>query len=61
MQNDMQKYYDEMCELFEVIKVDHEKSLSGNASAGKRARKAAGDLKKLVTPYRKASVEASKQ
>lgn len=33
----------------------------GNKAAGGRARKALGELKKLVTGYRKASVEQSKQ
>ena len=32
----------------------------GNKAAGARARKALGEIKKLVTDYRKASVEESK-
>ena len=32
----------------------------GNKAAGGRARKAIGEVKKLVTEYRKASVESSK-
>ena len=32
----------------------------GNKSAGARARKALGEIKKLVTPYKKTSVEESK-
>ena len=32
----------------------------GNKAAGGRARKAIGEIKKLVTEYRKASVEESK-
>ena len=32
----------------------------GNKAAGTRARKAAGEFKKLVTDYRKASVAESK-
>ena len=31
-----------------------------NKSAGQRARKAIGEIKKLVTPYRQSSVEESK-
>ena len=38
-------------------KVNAEK---GNKAAGGRARKAIGEIKKLVTEYRKASVEESK-
>ena len=36
-------------------------SEKGNKAAGARARKAVGELKKLVTDYRKASVTESKQ
>ena len=39
---------------------NHEESMNGNKAAGSRARKALGEIKKLVTAYRKASVEASK-
>ena len=35
-------------------------SNSGNKAAGTRARKAAGEFKKIVTDYRKASVAESK-
>jgi hypothetical protein len=38
---------------------NHDKSFS-NKAAARRARKALGDLKKLVTSYRKASVEEDK-
>jgi hypothetical protein len=49
--------------LAEQIKVhfaefedNHEKNMNGNKAAGSRARKAVGEIKKLVTVYRKASV-----
>ena len=35
-------------------------SSNGNKAAGTRARKAAGEIKKMVTDYRKASVAESK-
>ena len=35
---------------------NHEKNMNGNKAAGSRARKAVGEIKKLVTDYRKASV-----
>ena len=35
-------------------------SSKGNKAAGGRARKAIGEIKKLVTDYRKASVSESK-
>lgn len=51
-------------ELFESIKelfLQFEKEHNGTSKAAKtRARKAIGELKKLVTDYRKASVEESK-
>ena len=51
-------------ELFEQIKdlfVQFEDEHNGSSKAAKsRARKAIGEVKKLVTDYRKASVEESK-
>lgn len=51
-------------ELFEQIKdlfTEFENEHNGTTKAAKtRARKAIGELKKLVTDYRKASVEESK-
>jgi|TARA_A200000159_G_scaffold159287_1_gene177724 hypothetical protein len=51
-------------ELFEQIKelfVQFEDEHNGTSKASKsRARKAIGEIKKLVTDYRKASVEETK-
>jgi hypothetical protein len=51
-------------ELFEQIKelfVEFEENHESTTKAGKsRARKAIGEIKKLVTDYRKASVEENK-
>lgn len=51
-------------ELFEQIKelfVEFEENHNGTSKASKsRARKAIGEIKKLVTDYRKASVEETK-
>jgi len=48
-------------EHFEEFDVNHEAhSEKGNKAAGGRARKAIGEVKKLVTEYRKASVSESK-
>tara|TARA_B100001029_G_scaffold178675_1_gene186011 strand:- start:802 stop:984 length:183 start_codon:yes stop_codon:yes gene_type:complete len=53
--------YSSMAELWESFQANHAKfSESGNKAAGTRARKSIGELKKLVTDYRKASVEESK-
>ncbi len=45
-----------------IIQHENHNSFSekGNKAAGTRARKAAGEIKKLVTDYRKASVAESK-
>jgi len=48
-------------EHFEEFDANHEiHSEKGNKAAGGRARKAIGEVKKLVTEYRKASVSESK-
>jgi hypothetical protein len=48
-------------ELFEEFDKNHEvHAEKGNKAAGGRARKAIGEIKKLVTEYRKASVAESK-
>lgn len=53
--------YEKMEKLFETFKSNHGVFVEkGNKAAGTRARKAIGELKKLVTEYRKASVEDSK-
>ena len=41
---------------FAEFEDNHEKNMNENKAAGSRARKAVGEIKKLVTDYRKASV-----
>ena len=41
---------------FAEFEDNHEKNMNGNKAAGSRARKAVGEIKKLVTDYRRASV-----
>ena len=54
--------YEEMKVLWEAFKDNHNKfSEKGNKSAGVRARKSIGDLKKMVTEYRKTSILESKK
>jgi len=56
----MENLYDQMNELWETFQENHRKhSEKGNKAAGGRARKAIGEIKKLVTEYRKASVSKS--
>ncbi len=53
--------YNEINDLFETFQENHRKfSDKGTKAAGQRARKAVGEIKKLVTDYRKASVSESK-
>jgi|TARA_B110000263_G_scaffold182961_1_gene160591 hypothetical protein len=53
--------FNNMQELWNTLEENHTIfSDKGNKAAGTRARKAAGDFKKIVTDYRKASVAESK-
>ena len=53
--------YNTINDLFEEFQENHRSFESkGNKSAGGRARKAVGEVKKLVTAYRQASVNESK-
>ena len=50
------KLFDQIKSQFDTFEAQHEKNMGGNKAAGSRARKAIGEVKKLVTDYRKASV-----
>jgi len=53
--------YNEINDLFETFQENHRSfTEKGNKAAGGRARKSIGEIKKLVTDYRKASVSESK-
>ena len=53
--------YETMNNLWEDFQTNHRTfTEKGNKAAGGRARKAVGEVKKLVTDYRKASVTESK-
>jgi len=53
--------YSQLNELWEQFQENHRAhSEKGNKAAGGRARKAIGEVKKLVTEYRKSSVLESK-
>ena len=56
-----EKLYNEINELFETFQENHRDfSSKGTKAAGGRARKAIGEIKKIVTDYRKASISESK-
>jgi len=58
---DFNNLYDEMTELIETFKTEHEKFVGkSNAAAGVRARSAINQLKKIITDYKKKSVEIAK-
>ena len=53
--------YEQIEAAFEDFQENHKKFVNkGTKAAGGRARKAIGEIKKLVTDYRKASVSESK-
>ena len=53
--------YNKINDLFETFQENHRNFVSkGNKAAGGRARKSIGEIKKLVTDYRKASISESK-
>ena len=53
--------YNTINDLFEDFQENHRSfSSKGNKAAGGRARKSIGEIKKLVTDYRKASISESK-
>ena len=55
------KLYNDIKELFNEFEENHSIfTEKGNKAAGGRARKAIGEIKKLVTGYRQASVSESK-
>ena len=57
----LEELYSQLNDLFTEFETNHQTNVNtGNKAAGTRARKAIGEVKKLVTEYRKASVEASK-
>jgi hypothetical protein len=59
---DTTKLYDTLNELWEQFQENHRKFADkGNKAAATRARKSIGEIKKLVTDYRKQSVLESKR
>jgi len=58
----LEEMYAELKAQWEKVEERHEKFVTkGNKSAEADTRKALGEMKKLITPYRKASVEATKK
>ena len=58
----MEELFAQIEAQFAIVKEKHQKFLDkGNKSAEADVRKALGEIKKLITPYRAASVEATKK
>ena len=55
-----QDTFNQIQTLLEEFSANHEKNAGGNKAAGTRARKAASEVKKLLTSYRKESIEQNK-
>ena len=54
--------FNKMKEEWEKLEENHQDfDQKNNKAAGRRARKAANNLKKLLTPYKKASVSEAKE
>lgn len=60
MNDKLNEIYNEISTAFADFEENHQKFSKGNKSAGARARKAIGEIKKQVTSYRKLSVEFAK-
>ena len=59
---ELNELYQKLAEHWAVVEERHTKFVEkGNKKAESDVRKALGEIKKLVTPYRKASVEATKK
>lgn len=58
----MKESFDQMKQLWETFALNHEEfTVKGNKAAAARARKAINELKKHVTPYKKASMDEVKK
>lgn len=57
----MEEIQTNIAEQVALFVKEADKQLSGNKSAGRRARKAALELEKLFKRYRKLSIEISKR
>ena len=58
----LEEMYLKIQEQIKIFTENHDKFVEkGNKSAESRARKAIGEIKKLATPYRKASVDETKK
>lgn len=54
---DKQELFEQIAEQFTILEQEN----AGTTKASQaRARKAAGEIKKLITPYKKANMEATK-
>lgn len=60
--NELEKLYAQIEEQMAIVTERHTKFVEkGNKTAEADARIALGEIKKLITPYRKASVAATKK
>ena len=58
----LEEIYSQIQDQIKIFTENHEKFVAkGNKSAEAKARKAIGEIKKLATPFRKASVDETKK
>ena len=60
MNDSLEDLFNQIKELFDEFVEEHNEHQTDNKAAGRRARKAINELKKLVTPYKKESVKGDK-
>lgn len=60
--SELNDLYGQIAEQWAIVEERHAKFVEkGNKTAEADARKALGEIKKLITPYRKVSVESTKK
>jgi len=58
---ELETIYNQILEQFEIVKTKHQKFVDNqNKSAEASVRTSLGEIKKLITPYRKVSVDVTK-
>ena len=61
MSDDLQKIYLQIKQHFQEFENQHNINANGKKNAGVKARKEIGEVKKLITKYRKLSVDFNKK
>ena len=60
MSDQLKELYNQITTFYDEFLEEHAEHQTGNKSAGRGARKAIGELKKLITPYKKECLKGDK-